>query len=180
MRPIPAAPAMDYPDSEYGVRPARIGGRGACRRDRFPLTGGMNIAEARTLITRGAERMAALGGEQIFDEWAIVALAADGARLAAYCGPRVERFRARFKADIRPLQAELEGRRLEVGEFAFVADAVGTAYDACVRIGPHVYLWWNHTRDSLAEIRNRGSWLPAQKAFVDLCEAFRHDPVDVT
>ncbi len=138
----------------------------------------MNLSDARTLITRCAERMDTLGGGVVFDEWAVITLGGGGARLAAYQGPRVESFRQRFNADIRPLQTELEGRRLEVGEFAFVADAPGTAYDACVRAGPAVYLWWNNTKATLEDIRARGSWLPAQKVFADLCEVFRRDPVE--
>ena len=137
----------------------------------------MNLSDARTLITRCAERMDTLGGGVVFDEWAVITLGGGGAKLVAYQGPRVESFRQRFNADIRPLQAELEGRRLEVGEFAFAADAPGTAYDACVRAGPVVYLWWNNTKATLADLRARGSWLPAQKVFADMCEVFRSDPV---
>ncbi|MCF3651382.1 hypothetical protein [Synoicihabitans lomoniglobus] len=135
----------------------------------------MTIAEARPLISRCAERMDALSGDRVFDEWAIITLTQGGAKLVAYQGPRVEKFRSRFNADIRPLQVELEGRKLEVGEFAFVPDAAGTAYDACVRIGPQAYLWWNNTDATMADIRARGSWMPAQKVFADLCELFRRD-----
>lgn len=140
----------------------------------------MTITQARLLIEQCRERMNAVGGEIIFDEWAMVTLAADGATLAAYFGPRVEKFRARFKADIRPLQTEMEGRHLAVGDFVFAAEATGTAYDACVRIGPAAYLWWNHTALTMVEIRASGAWLPAQKRFADLCEQFRADPVDLT
>ncbi|WP_221031649.1 hypothetical protein [Actomonas aquatica] len=138
----------------------------------------MNLTDARTLITRCAERMDTLGGGVVFDEWAVVTLGAGGAKLAAYAGPRVESFRRRFNADIRPLQAELEGRQLQVGEFAFAPQAEGTAYDACVRIGRGAYLWWNNTQATLEDIRARGSWLPAQKVFADLCEVFRSDPLE--
>lgn len=137
----------------------------------------MLLSEARSLIARAADRMNAQSGEVVFDEWAVVTLSGHGAKLSAYNGPRVEKFRQQFKADIRPLQAELEGRRLMVGDFGFAAQAEGTAYDACVRIGPAVYLWWNNTDASMADIRQTGAWLPAQKTFVELCESFRNDPV---
>jgi hypothetical protein len=139
----------------------------------------MKIESARPLIAGCAERMNALSGDCVFDEWAVVALTRDGAKLVAYQGPRVERFRSRFNADIQPLREELEGRRLQVGEFAFVQDAAGTAYDACVRIGAQVYLWWNNTDATMADIRARGSWLPAQTEFAKLCDQFRRDPVVV-
>lgn len=138
----------------------------------------MNLTDSRSLITRCAERMDTLGGGVVFDEWAIITLGGAGAKLAAYQGPRVESFRQRFNSDSRPLLAELEGRNLAVGEFAFVPEAPGTAYDACVRIGPTAYLWWNNTTCTLEDLRTRGSWLPAQKVFADLCEVFRRDPLN--
>lgn len=137
----------------------------------------MTLTDARQLITQCADRMKAQSGGVVFDEWAVVTLSATGAKLAAYQGPRVEQFRRRFKADIRPLQTELEGRRLAVGDFGFATAATGTAYDACVRIGPTAYLWWNKTDATMDDIRQTGAWLPAQKTFVDLCEAFRSNPL---
>lgn len=119
-------------------------------------------------------------GEVIFDEWAVITLTSGGAKLAVYMGPRVELFRSRFKAGSRPLQAEMEGRQLAVGDFTFVADAAGTAYDACVRLGASTYLWCNHTSATMKEIRESGAWLPAQKIFAALCERFRSDPVVVS
>ena len=151
---------------------------GLANRGVFGISGSMNLTDARLLIARCAERMNTLGGGMVFDEWAVVTLGEGGAKLAAYQGPRVEQFRARFNADIRPLQVELEGRRLEVGEFAFAAAAEGTAYDACVWIGPRAYLWWNHTHATLSELRDRGAWLPAQKEFAALCEAFRTNALE--
>ncbi len=137
----------------------------------------MTLSEARLLITQCATRMNARSGEVVFDEWAVVTLSSQGAKLAVYEGPRVEQFRLNFKTDIRPLQSELEGRQLAVGDFGFAAEAAGTAYDACVRIGPTAYLWWNNTDASLTDIRETGGWLPAQKTFMELCETFQQDPV---
>jgi len=137
----------------------------------------MTLEDARLAITACAQRMNAKSGEVVFDEWALVTLSATGAKLAAYQGPRVEQFRLHFKTDIRPLQQELEGRRLDVGDFGFAPTAHGPAYDACVRVGPQAYLWWNNTDASLNDIRETGAWMPAQKTFMDLCETFRRDPV---
>lgn len=137
----------------------------------------MTLNDARSLIAQCATRMNAQSGMIVFDEWAVVTLSKRGAKLVAYDGPRIEQFRLHFKADIRPLQTELEGRHLSLGDFGFAAAAAGTAYDACVRIGAGAYLWWNNTDASMADIRKTGAWLPAQKTFMDLCEAFRSDPV---
>lgn len=139
----------------------------------------MKISEAHQLIEQCSERMRMQSGEVVFDEWAVIALTSTGAKLVAYIGPRIEQFRLRFKADSRPLQTEMEGRQLAVGDFAFVADAVGTAYDACVRIGPASYLWCNHTSSTMAEIRESGAWLPAQATFAAMCERFGSEPVVV-
>jgi hypothetical protein len=72
---------------------------------------------------------------------------------------------------------ELDGRELAVGDFGFAADAEGTAYDACARVGRSAYLWCNHTHATMTEIRESGAWLPAQKIFADMCEQFRVDPL---
>jgi len=141
------------------------------------LTSGMTLDDARTAISLCAHRMNTKSGDTVFDEWAVVTLPPSGAKLVAYHGPRVEQFRQQFKSDIRPLQNELEGRKLSVGDFGFALQAEGTAYDACVRIGPQAYLWWNHTDATMTDIRSTGSWMPAQKFFMDLCESFRLDPV---
>lgn len=137
----------------------------------------MTTNEARQLIEQSNERMRAESGEIVFDEWALILLSKSGAKLEAYIGPRVEQFRLRFKADIRPLQMELDGRELAVGDFGFAADAEGTAYDACARVGRSAYLWCNHTHATMTEIRESGAWLPAQKIFADMCEQFRVDPL---
>ena len=83
--------------------------------------------------------------------------------------------------DARSLIAQCAARmNTQSGSTVFdewAAAAAGTAYDACVRIGAGAYLWWNNTNASMAEIRETGAWLPAQKTFMDLCEAFRTDPV---
>ncbi len=112
--------------------------------------------------------MGAESGEIVFDEWALILLSEKGAELAMYIGLWVEQFKLRFKADIRPLQLGLEGRQLTVGDFAFAADAAGTAYDACVRCGRSAYLWYNHTQSTMTEIRESGAWLPAPKIFANM------------
>lgn len=139
----------------------------------------MTLEEAREAIGTCAQRMNAKSGETVFDEWALVTLSTAGAKLAAYDGPRIEQFRQQFKADIRPLQQEMEGRQLDVGDFGFAQAADGTAYDACVRVGKQAYLWWNNTDASMRDIRATGAWMPAQRTFMELCENFRADPVEL-
>ena len=137
----------------------------------------MILAEATSLIRQCRDRMNALYNKPIFDEWAVLTLQPRAPTLAFYDGPRIEQFRQRFLDDIAPLRQELEGRHLAVGDFAFVLEATGTSYDACVRLGSASYLLCNHTARTMSEIRQDPRWLAAQKAFVELTEKFRHDPV---
>ena len=137
----------------------------------------MISAEASSQIRQCRDRMNALYNKPVFDEWVVVTLQAGAPSLAFYEGPRIEQFRQRFLDDIVPLRQELEGRHLAVGDFAFVLEATGTAYDACVRLGGTTYLLCNHTTRSMAEIRQDPRWLAAQKAFVELTEKFRADPL---
>lgn len=138
--------------------------------------GGMDTTTAVTLLQRCRDRMRALYGDVVFDEWAAVTLGSGGDMLRHYEGPRLETFRKRFTTDVKPLQAELEGRKLAVGEFSFVPDAPGTAYDVCVHAGPRIYVLGNHTQRTMTEIRKDPRWLDAQRAFVEMTEAFAADP----
>ncbi|HEY0947047.1 MAG TPA: hypothetical protein VGD81_17325 [Opitutaceae bacterium] len=137
----------------------------------------MILAEASSFIRQCRDRMHALYNKPVFDEWIVVTLQPGAPVLSFYEGPRVEQFRQRFLDDVAPLRQELEGRHLSVGDFAFVLDATGTAYDACVRLGGASYLLCNHTTRSMAEIRQDPLWLAAQKVFVELTEKFRADPL---
>jgi hypothetical protein len=112
----------------------------------------------------------------VFDEWAILSLAAQQGILA-YQGPRAESFRKQFPVDVEPLRTMISGRSFAPGEFEFAPAAGGTRYDACVKIGNTSYLVCNHTGKGMAEIRQDAKWLNAQGAFFELCEKFRSDPL---
>jgi hypothetical protein len=138
----------------------------------------MKIADARPRITTALERMNVLYRQVVFDEWVVVSFQAEGGGILAYHGPRAEQFRQEFAKDVQPLRAEMEGRHLAVGDFAFATAAAGTRYDACIRIGAAAFLICNHTGKSMTEIRQDPRWLEAQKAFVGLSAQFRADPLD--
>ncbi len=138
----------------------------------------MKPAEALSRIRQHRDRMHALYQSPVFDEWAVIAPVAGAPALVAYEGPRADAFRQEFLDDVAPLMTELAGQHLPVGGFAFAAEAKGTRFDACVRLGPQAYLLCNHTRRTMAEIRADPRWLNAQKPFVELTEVFRHDPVE--
>lgn len=138
----------------------------------------MDLAAARQQIQSSFARMDALYLRPLFDEWAILSLAAQQGILA-YVGPRAETFRKTFPDDVEPLRALIAGRQFAPGEFEFAHEAGGTRYDACLKIGDTSYLVCNHTTKGMAEIRRDPKWLNAQSAFFELCEKFRADPLVV-
>lgn len=140
----------------------------------------MKLVAANSLITAALGRMNALYNRTVFDEWVVVSLQADGGSILAYRGPRAESYRRQFAADVGPLRAEMAGKRFDVGDFEFAPAATGTRFDVCLRIGETSYLIGNHTGKSMAEIREDARWLQAQKAFVELSNKFRADPLEQT
>jgi hypothetical protein len=138
----------------------------------------MNLDAARKVIVAALGRMNALYNQTVFDEWVVVALAPTRGDILAYHGPRADSFRKRFLDDVGPLRAEMTGKRFGVGDFEFAPAATGTRFDACLRVGETSYLIGNHTGKSMAEIRQDPRWLQAQRAFVELSDAFRADPLE--
>ena len=138
----------------------------------------MNLADARTAVILALGRMNALYQKPLFDEWVLVKLARTEGAILAYEGPRAESYQRRFKTDIAPLQVEIEGRKMAVGDFEFAPHAHGAHFDACLRLGPAAYLFCNHTTKSMTDIRQDPLWLEAQKPFVALGTEFRADPLE--
>jgi hypothetical protein len=138
----------------------------------------MNLADARSAIILALGRMNTLYRQPLFDEWVLVKLARESGAILAYEGPRKETYQRRFKTDIAPLQVEIEGRKMAVGDFEFAPNAHGAHFDACLRLGPAAYLFCNHTTKSMTDIRKDPHWLAAQKPFVELATQFREDPLE--
>lgn len=138
----------------------------------------MNLADARTAVILALGRMNTLYRQPLFDEWVLVKLAREEGAILAYEGPRAESYQRRFKTDIAPLQVEIEGRKMAVGDFEFAPNAHGAHFDACIRLGPGAYLFCNHTTKSMNDIRQDPRWLEAQKPFVALANEFRQDPLE--
>ncbi len=138
----------------------------------------MDLDSARTLITAALARMNALYSQTVFDEWVVVSLQPERGGILAYHGPRAENFQQQFAYDVAPLYGEMAGKHLEVGDFEFAPAAAGTRFDACLRVGATSYLIANHTGKSMSQIRGDPRWLQAQKAFLDLSNRFRADPLE--
>lgn len=137
----------------------------------------MQTTQAATLIRSQLARMNAVYGDTVFDEWVLIGLTAGAGAVLAYEGPREADYKKSFVKDIAPLRAVIGKGEQDVGGFEFVNDAAGHRYDAVMRAGPGVYLLCNHTALSIDDIRANPGWLKAQKAWFELGEKFRADPL---
>jgi hypothetical protein len=140
----------------------------------------MRIDQATRLINTCAEQMNARYKKTVFDEWAIISLAAEKGRLLAYTGPRKTGFQKNFQADAGPLSAALLAAEGDAGDFEFSHDGVGTGFESYVVLGKGVFLICNNTVQSMDGITRDPLWLRAQVPFVELSEKFRHDPVELS
>ena len=98
--------------------------------------------------------------------------------ILAYQGPRAESYKKQFTLDLASMLAEMAGQKLSVGDFAFAADAKGTHYDACLRLGDTSYLFCNNTTKTMTDIRQNPRWRDAQIPFAALSDKFRADPLE--
>jgi hypothetical protein len=137
----------------------------------------MNLPDTHVAVLQTFAQMKTIYGQPVFNEWVLVKLAREAGAVLAYDGPRADIYQAKFKKDVAPLQAEMESRKMTVGDFEFVPNAHGTYYDACIRLGPAAYLFCNHTTKTMTDIRRDPKWLEAQKPFAELAAKFRADPL---
>jgi hypothetical protein len=138
----------------------------------------MTTAEALTLIRFQIERMNALYGRPVFDEWALLGLGARGqAVVLGYEGPRAKSFADTVAEDAAALRAAQAKREYHAGDFEFVHEEAGAGLDAFLRVGQAAYLVCNHTGKAMADIRREPRWRQAQVAWFDLAEKFRADPL---
>jgi len=140
----------------------------------------MTLDEAKTRITSCASQMDARYGKTVFDEWAVVSLAENKARVLAYIGPRNDDFLKNFINDLGALRAELRDASYGVGDFAFARHSVGTGFEAFMVLGRGIYLICNNTHGSMDSITKDPRWLEAQVPFAELSEAIRSNPVIIT
>jgi hypothetical protein len=138
----------------------------------------MNLDTARNAIIAALGRMDIFFNKPVFNEWILVRLAAEQGAILAYSGPRADSYQRKFKDDLVLLRAELDQQHLAVGDFAFVHDAKGTRFDACIRMGHASYLICNHTEKSMTDIRQDPLWREAQIPFAELSQIFQRNPLE--
>ncbi len=137
----------------------------------------MNLDEANKQIRACAKEMNDRYGQVVFDEWALVSLAQQKARILFYQGPRNDDFLKSFVADLGPLRAELLNGKYSVGDFEFSRHGTGTFFEAFMVFGNGLYLICNNTSASMNEIARDPRWLNAQVPFAELAEKVRSNPL---
>jgi hypothetical protein len=137
----------------------------------------MTLEEIRGKIAACAEQMNARYGSTVFDEWVVVSLERNRARILHYTGPRNDEFLKNFVADLGALRTALLDDKYGAGDFEFSRHGTGTRIDALMVLGNDLFLLCNHTRESLAAIAKNPLWLKAQVPFVELAETVRANPL---
>jgi hypothetical protein len=137
----------------------------------------MTLDEIASLIKNCASQMNERYGGVVFDEWAVVSLVQNRARILSYTGPRNDDFLKNFAQDLGALRAELIGGQYGAGDFEFSRHGIGTGFESFMVLGAGVYLICNNTRESMDSITKNLRWLGAQVPFVELSDKVRANPL---
>ncbi|MBC8097404.1 MAG: hypothetical protein H7Y43_16485 [Akkermansiaceae bacterium] len=137
----------------------------------------MTLDEANKQIQTCANLMNDRYGQPVFNEWAVVSLVHQQARILSYTGPRNDEFLKNFADDLGTLRTELLKPTYTIGDFEFARHAKGTSFEAFVVMGKGVYLICNNTGTSMDEIAKSPRWLNAQVPFAELADNVRDNPV---
>jgi hypothetical protein len=137
----------------------------------------MTLDEITTQIKNCASQMNARYGGTVFDEWAIVSLVQNKARILSYLGPRNDDFLKNFARDLGALRAELVAGQYGPGDFEFARHGIGTGFESFLVLGMGIYLICNNTRESMDAITKNPRWLEAQVPFAELADKVRAHPV---
>ena len=139
----------------------------------------MTLEEAIIQIKACAQQMDARYGRTVFDEWAVISLLENKARVLAYLGPRNDAFLANFAKDLGTLRSGLLNAEYGVGDFEFERHGTGTGFEVFMVLGAGLYLICNNTRESMETIAKNPRWLAAQVPFAELGEKFRPHPLTI-
>ena len=88
----------------------------------------MTLEEIREKIKVCAEQMNVRYSGVVFDEWAVVSLERNRARILHYTGPRNAEFLKNFVADLGPLRSALLDLKFGAGDFEFSRHGTGTSF----------------------------------------------------
>jgi hypothetical protein len=140
----------------------------------------MTLDEIGKYIKDCAEQMNSRYGSPVFDEWVVVSLVENRAKVLAYTGPRNDDFLKNFARDLGALRSALVGGGYGPGDFEFARHGTGTGYEAFLVVGTGLYLICNNTSESMESIAKNPRWLGAQVPFAELSEKVRANPLAVS
>jgi hypothetical protein len=140
----------------------------------------MTLDEAFSEIKTCARHMDSRYGKTVFDEWAIVSLVENKARVLAYIGPRNDEFLHNFVKELGALRKELHTGNYSVGDFEFARHGVGTDHEVFMVLGAGLYLICNNTQESMDSIAKNSRWLDAQIPFAELSEKIQSNPLSIS
>lgn len=140
----------------------------------------MTLEQLGGQIKACADQMNSRYGHVVFDEWAVVSLAENRARVLAYTGPRNDDFLKHFASDLGSLRAELLSGKYGPGDFEFSRHHTGTSFESFMVLGQGLYLICNNTSESMDAIATNPRWLGAQEPFVEFAEKVRTSPLVVS
>jgi hypothetical protein len=138
----------------------------------------MTLDEASRRMQMCAQQMNDRYGRVVFDEWAIISLIHQKARILAYNGPRNDVFLKNFANDLGALRTELANEKYSVGDFEFTRHGTGTSFEAFIVLGKGIYLVCNNTDSTMNEIAKDPRWLNAQVPFAEFADHVRANPLD--
>lgn len=124
-----------------------------------------------------AKKMTEQYGRIVFDEWAVVSLLQQQARVLAYVGARNDDFLKNFANDLGALRSELLQEKYAAGDFEFARHGEGTKFEAFMVLGRGLYLICNNTQTTMNEIAKDPRWLTAQVPFAELSDKIRANPL---
>jgi hypothetical protein len=137
----------------------------------------MTLDEVISHIKSCAKEMDARYGRPVFDEWAVISLLENKARVLAYIGPRNDDFLANFAKDLGTLRAGLLHERYGAGDFEFARHGTGTGFEVFMALGAGLYLICNNTSETMDAIAKNPRWITAQVPFAELSEKVRPNPL---
>jgi hypothetical protein len=140
----------------------------------------MTLKEVTACIKLCSSQMDACYGKTVFDEWAVISLVQNKARVLTYIGPRNDDFLKNFANDLGGLRAGLYNANYDVGDFEFTRHGVGTGFEAFMVLGDGIFLICNNTHESMDTITKDPRWLKAQVPFADLSEKIRPNPLVIS
>ena len=140
----------------------------------------MTLEELGKLVRQSSDQMNSRYGYTVFDEWAVVSLVENRAKVLAYTGSRNDDFLKNFARDLGSLRSSLMSGQFGPGDFEFARHSTGTLYEAFLVLGVGLYLICNNTHESIEGISKNPRWLNAQVPFVELADRVRTSPLQVS